>query len=52
LAFHEKNGAGWIGSSVLDSVESFEGPFGKGTEETIASQLTNYAILHQFKTVR
>jgi hypothetical protein len=52
LAFHEKNGTGWIGGGVLNSVESFEGPFGKGTEETIGAQLTDYAIFDQFKSVR
>jgi hypothetical protein len=41
LTFDEKNGAGWIRSGVFDSVESFEGPFGKGTKKTITAQLTD-----------
>jgi hypothetical protein len=51
LAFHEKNGAGWIGGCVLDPVKGLEGTFGEGTEKAVTPQLTDYTVLHQFKTV-
>jgi hypothetical protein len=52
LAFYEKYGPGWIRSGVFNPVECFEGPFGKGTKKTVAAELTDDAVFHQFKTVR
>src|SRR3974390_1357332 len=41
-----------VRSCVLDLVECFKGTLGQRTEETVAAQLADYAIFHQFKAVR
>jgi hypothetical protein len=51
LTFHEEHGAGWVGCGVLDSVESFEGTLGKGTEKALAPQFADDTIFHQLETV-
>src|SRR5215472_3930202 len=52
LPLHKEYCSRRIRRCVLDSVKHFENTLGKGAEKAVTAQLTDYAIVHQFKSVR